>query len=1572
MLLILGLLFGMLAPLAPIAPAYAASVSSAVFTGDASTVSVGGTLYAKKSATLTLTVTTSDSARCVDVGTFATRQTSAAKKTSWTFTGTAPHTTTTETKSYTVTVGEGSNNDGCRTHTAKTTAAYILDNQGPALLPSNTDKTGVSPAPNAAGWNNSNVTITWSATDSGSSVNDDPSPKQDTVTANYSVVDKIATAKDKLGNEGKGLVTIKLDKSKPVINFSTTPQLQPGDYYNGTVTVNYSCDDPQESSSTTEKGSGIKSCTNSTASPNSGSVTLNPGDTVTITAVDNADNNSTVTVGPFNVDNKAPTLTGAPTTDPNGTNGWYTSDVTIGWKASDAESGIDTSTLPAGYTTNADGSYGFTSKITGEGTALTANASVSDKVKNSTNAASSPAVKIDKTAPSTSASAPQGWNNGSVTVELTPAAGDLSGIAATRYKLDDSAEQTYNSTNKVSISTEGVHTLSYYSVDNAGNKETAKSIQVKIDKTPPTIEATGKTADDAAYTAGAWTNQNVAVTFECGDTDGSGIASCVADGTDPASSSTTVSTEGGAQDVTGTATDNAGNTAKGHFGVSIDKTKPTIEASKSGVQGSNGWYTDDVTVNFACADPKAANGTDGSGIAKNADGTSTCPVDQKLGEGKNQSASGTVKDVAGNSASASVSGIDVDKTAPTLTGAPTTDPNGAGWYKGDVTIGWTCSDTLSGIATTATGVSTCPANSTITGEGIGLKAGESVSDKAGNSANATSSPAVKIDSTAPTTSVQLDPAQPLESGWYAGAVTVTLSTAADLSGVDKTYYSVDGATTEYTAPFSHDLKGEHTITFWSTDLAGNTENKSAPGHSVTIKIDGVPPTIEGTRSPEANNFGWNNASVDVSFDCEDAESGIAYCNGAATLGEGAGEDGNGQSVTGTATDNAGNSASATVSGIKIDQTAPELNHVLPDPSGEDKASPANSWYNTDVSVGWSTKDGLSGIDPATQPDASVVRGEGRNLVVAAGAVSVSDKAGNSTSNGQVSRINIDRTGPTITSTKKGTLGANGWYKGAVTVDFQCADPNLADGSAGSGVASCPTSQTLEVDGTNLSVTSGQASDYAKNSTAGIAVGGINIDGHEPITQVNNNCGTDGSFCQTSVTLVFTATDQGPSGMDKTYYGTDNKTWTAPTAATCAADAPAGATCSTATVALSGTGTATVYFYSVDKAGNKEQTGKASINYDNIAPAVWNSLYNTTKDANGNYVKNPSNSAGWNNRDVLVHWDAKDDDGGSGVDPSKTTPDKTVMSETSGVTYTGQATDKAGNTGYDDPVTVKLDKTAPTISAAMSPSAPDGSNGWYRSAVTVSFTCSDALSGIPTDADGKSSCPDSVTLSGSGTNQSASGTVYDAADNKGSVTSAAVRIDVENPTIASVNVANGFYRLGGVPSATCEATDSFSGVASCTVKLTAPTSGVGTGSYTATATDNAGNVSTQTGTYTVVYRFDKFLQPINDTAHTGAKMSIFKAGSTVPVKFQLKKADGTVVQASSDPVFVNLGRVNLTTGGSNSTSTTATANTSGTFRYDSTSQQYIYNWKSPNEPNVVYRIGVRLEDGQTYTVDIGLK
>ena len=82
---------------------------------------------------------------------------------------------------------------------------------------------------------------------------------------------------------------------------------------------------------------------------------------------------------------------------------------------------------------------------------------------------------------------------------------------------------------------------------------------------------------------------------------------------------------------------------------------------------------------------------------------------------------------------------------------------------------------------------------------------------------------------------------PLESGWYAGDVLVTLDRRPTTSRASTrpTTASTAAPPQEYAGPFNHGLKGVHTITFWSVDKAGNVEDKDAPGHSLELKIDGV-------------------------------------------------------------------------------------------------------------------------------------------------------------------------------------------------------------------------------------------------------------------------------------------------------------------------------------------------------------------------------------------------------------------------------------------------------------------------------------------------------------------------------------------------------------------------------------------------------------------------------------------------------------------------------------------------------------------------------------------------------------
>ena len=171
------------------------------------------------------------------------------------------------------------------------------------------------------------------------------------------------------------------------------------------------------------------------------------------------------------------------------------------------------------------------------------------------------------------------------------------------------------------------------------------------DTTPPVITY----ARTPAANANGWNNGPVTVVFTATDLE-TGLAT--------AGTYTKVfSTDGAGQSFTWSATDNAGNTRTVTVGdVNIDRIAPTIAGAPTTAANGNGWYKDSVVVHFTASDS-------GSGVA-------TVTPDLTLtAEGAAQSATGTATDRAGNTASVTVGGINIDRTAPKV--ASTTPASGA-------------------------------------------------------------------------------------------------------------------------------------------------------------------------------------------------------------------------------------------------------------------------------------------------------------------------------------------------------------------------------------------------------------------------------------------------------------------------------------------------------------------------------------------------------------------------------------------------------------------------------------------------------------------------------------------------------------------------------------------------------------------------------------------------------------------------------------------------------------------------------------------------------------------------------
>ena len=118
----------------------------------------------------------------------------------------------------------------------------------------------------------------------------------------------------------------------------------------------------------------------------------------------------------------------------------------------------------------------------------------------------------------------------------------------------------------------------------------------------------------------------------------------------------------------------------------VDTTAPTITFDSRTPANANGWNNGDVTVTWTCSDSWR--------FGCDCDATVSETVST---EGENQSATGTCEDFAGNTASDTQTGINIDLTDPTVS-FDHVDPaaNGNGWNNTDVTVTWTCPDSAFG------------------------------------------------------------------------------------------------------------------------------------------------------------------------------------------------------------------------------------------------------------------------------------------------------------------------------------------------------------------------------------------------------------------------------------------------------------------------------------------------------------------------------------------------------------------------------------------------------------------------------------------------------------------------------------------------------------------------------------------------------------------------------------------------------------------------------------------------------------------------------------------------------------
>jgi hypothetical protein len=617
---------------------------------------------------------------------------------------------------------------------------------------------------------------------------------------------------------------------------------------------------------------------------------------------------------------------------------WHASDVVVGLSAVDGVggSGVDRITyqVDGGSTQTINGTSGnVTIPAPANGSndgSHTIAFYATDDAGNVEAPANTATVKIDATKPSTSLAptpaSPDGTNGwfqqASVQFSLT-GSDARSGVAQSFYTVDGGAAQAYSGA--VTVSGQGTHTVTYWSVDNAGNTEAVKSAQIKLDNVKPSTSIAVSPA--APNGSGSWYVTTPSFTLSASDAT-SGVASTlyrIGSGATQTYSGA-VSIPDGQHTVTYWSVDSAGNTETSTTTstIKVDTVKPStsITINPTSPDGANGWRVS--ATSFTLGGSDATSGVASTFYRIDGGATQTYSGSAvSIPQGSHTVSYWSV-DNAGNTESATTSPaikVDTVKPATTLTTSPASPDGTNNWFqRSSVTFTLAATDASSGTATTLYTVDggaqqTYSGTVTVSGQGDHTVTYWST-DSAAN-VETTNTTHIKLDNVKPATTLTTSPASPDgTNGWFKqSSVTFTLAGSDATSGVAGRYYTVDGGAQQtYSGTVTVNTQGDHTVTYWSVDTAGNTET----ANTTHIKLDNVGPT---------NSLTLTNKTGSASF----LSGSTIYYRGAA-LGSFA--------IQNAVTDAASGPASSTFAALGGTGGAGTLTHTTPDV----KTTPADGPY----------------------------------------------------------------------------------------------------------------------------------------------------------------------------------------------------------------------------------------------------------------------------------------------------------------------------------------------------------------------------------------------------------------------------------------------------------------------------------------------------------------------------------------------------------------------------------------------------------------------------------------------------
>ncbi len=290
------------------------------------------------------------------------------------------------------------------------------------------------------------------------------------------------------------------------------------------------------------------------------------------------------------------------------------------------------------------------------------------------------------------------------------------------------------------------------------------------------------------------------------------------------------------------------------------------------------------------------------------------------------------------------------------------------------------------------------------------------------------------------------------------------------------------------------------------------------------------------------------------------------------------------------------------------------------------------------------------------------------------------------------------------------------------------------------------------------------------------------------------------------------------------------------------------------------------------------------------------------------------------------------------------------------TVSCSSTDEAGRTGYNSFKVVVVDTTDPVLDAQADITAeatgPGGANVSYDTPGATDLVDTDVLVGcIPSSGV-------FVALDGS---QEVTCTATDDSGNFAQSTFTLLVVDTTTPTLTvPANItASATSAAGATVSYSATATDIVDGdVTPVCTPASGSTFAPGTTTVSCTAADVRGNTSdAQTFTVTVSFAFNGFFAPVDN----GGVLNTIKGGQSVPMKWSIPNGSGGFI--SSLAVVSKVGQVQFTCTATAPTDDIEATSTGGTsLRYDTTANQYIYNWQSPKGAGNCYKVTVHLTDG----------